>query len=140
MPKPEIPSLHGLYYIYLYHSKMMVSQPLFFKNHIDFSFSLILKVAEPQKDFHFDSNFQKMVPNHYLKHFPFKDKYPEVPFHRITSSYSYFEEFEFLRQFSKKQNMIKKKYQLNRNEKFADKAQQCFAFLHIKPKFKLAVQ
>ena len=42
---------------------------------------------------------------------------PEVPF-RITSSYSYFEEFEFLRQFSKKQNMIKKKYQLNRNEKF----------------------
>ena len=25
----------------------------------------------------------------------FKDKSPEVPFHRITSSYSYFEEFEF---------------------------------------------
>jgi hypothetical protein len=58
----------------------------------------------------------------------FKDKSPEVPFHRITSSYSYFEEFEFLRQFSKKQNMIKKKYQLNRNKKFVDKAQQCFAF------------
>ena len=67
-------------------------------------------------------------------------KSPEVPFHRITSSYSYFEEFEFLRQFSKKQNMIKKKYQLNRNKKFVDKAQQCFAFLHIKPKFKFAVQ
>ena len=69
-----------------------------------------------------------------------KDKSPKVPFHRITLSYSYFEEFEFLRQFSKKQNMIKKKYQLNRNEKFVDKAQQCFAFLKIKPKFKFAVQ
>ena len=30
--------------------------------------------------------------------------------------------------------MIKKKYQMNRNEKFFDKVQQCFAFLHIKPK------
>ena len=70
-----------------------------------------------------------------------KDKSPEVLFQRITSSYSYFEDFEFLRQYSKKQNMIKKKYQLNRNEKFVDKkAQQCFAFLHIKPKFKFAVQ
>ena len=69
-----------------------------------------------------------------------KDKSPEVPFHSITSSYSYLEEFEFLRQFSKEQNMIKKEYQLNRNEKFVDKAQQCFAFLHIKPKFKFAVQ
>ena len=29
-----------------------------------------------------------------------EDKSPEVPFHRITSSYSYFEEFEFLHQFS----------------------------------------
>jgi hypothetical protein len=57
---------------------------------------------------------------------------PEVPFHRITSSCSYFEEFEFLRQFSKKQNMTKEKYQLNRNKKFVDKAQQCFAFLHTK--------
>ena len=38
----------------------------------------------------------------------FGDKSPEVRFHRITLSYSYFEEFEFLRQFSKKQNMIKK--------------------------------
>ena len=72
--------------------------------------------------------------------FKSKDKSPEVPFHRITSSYSYFEEFDFLRQFCKKQNMIKKKYHLNRNEKFVDKAQQCFAFLHIKPKFKFAVQ
>jgi hypothetical protein len=47
---------------------------------------------------------------------------------------------EFLRQFSKKQNMIKKNYQLNRNKKFVDKAKQCFAFLQIKPKFKFAVQ
>jgi hypothetical protein len=30
--------------------------------------------------------------------------------------------------------MTKKKYQLNRNEKFVDKAQQYFAFLHIRPK------
>ena len=28
------------------------------------------------------------------------------------------------------------KNQLNRNEKFVDKAQQCLAFLHIKPKLK----
>ena len=69
-----------------------------------------------------------------------KDKSSEALFHRITWSYSYFVEYEFLRQFSKKQNMIKKKYQLNRNEKFVDKAQQCFTFLHIKPKFKFAVQ
>jgi hypothetical protein len=46
-------------------------------------------------------------------------------------------QFEFLRQFSKKQNVIKKKYQLNRNEKFVDKAQQCFAFLHIKAKIQI---
>jgi hypothetical protein len=32
--------------------------------------------------------------------------------------------------------MIKKIYQLNRNEKLVGKAQQCFAFLQIKPKFK----
>ena len=61
-----------------------------------------------------------------------KDKSPEVPFHRITLSYSHLEEFEFLRQFSKKQNLTKKKYQLKSNEKFVDKAQQCFALLHIK--------
>jgi hypothetical protein len=48
--------------------------------------------------------------------------------------------FEFLHQFSKKQNMIKKNYQLNKNEKFIYKAQQCFAFIHIKPKVKFAVQ
>jgi hypothetical protein len=48
--------------------------------------------------------------------------------------------FEFLRQFSKKQNMIKKNYQLNCTEKFVDKARQCFAFLPIKPKFKFAVE
>jgi hypothetical protein len=69
----------------------------------------------------------------------FKDKSPEIRFHRITFlSYSYFEEFEFLCQFSKKQNMIKEKYQLK--EKFVDKAQQCFAFLHIKPTFKFALE
>ena len=49
-----------------------------------------------------------------------KGKSPEVPFHGITFPYSY---FEFLRQFSKKQNMIKKKYHLKRNKKFVDKAQ-----------------
>ena len=51
-----------------------------------------------------------------------------------------FEGFEFLRQFSYKQNMIKKNYQLNRHKKFVDKAQQCFALLHIKPKFKFVAQ
>jgi hypothetical protein len=35
--------------------------------------------------------------------------------------------------------MIKKKYQLNRNEKSVDKAQQWFAFLHINQKVKFAV-
>ena len=53
--------------------------------------------------------------------------------------YRYFEDFDFLGQFSKKQNMIKKNYQLNRIKKFVDKARKCFAFLHIKPKFKFAV-
>jgi len=41
--------------------------------------------------------------------------------HRVILN---FEGFEFLRQFSYKQNMIKKNYQLNRTEKFVDKAQQ----------------
>ena len=44
-----------------------------------------------------------------------------------------FKKFEFLRQFSKKQSMIKKNYLLRWTEKFVDKARQCFAFLHIKP-------
>ena len=65
------------------------------------------------------------------------DKSSEVPFLRITLSYSYFEEFEFLHQFSKKQNMIKKKYQLNRNKKFVDKAQQYFAFLTHQAKIQI---
>ena len=47
---------------------------------------------------------------------------------------------EFLRQISKKQNMIKKNYQLNWTKKFVDKAQQCFAFLPIKPEFKFSVE
>ena len=38
--------------------------------------------------------------------------------------------FEFLCQFSKKQNMIKKNYQLNWTKKFVDKAQQFF--FHLK--------
>ena len=49
----------------------------------------------------------------------------EVPFHRISLSYSY---FEFLHQFSKKQIMIKKQYQLNRNEKFVEKASNVLPF------------
>ena len=69
-----------------------------------------------------------------------KGKSPEVPFHGITSPQLFWNNLNFLRQFSKKQNMIKKNYQLNWTEKFVDKAQQCFAFLHIKPKFKFAVQ
>ena len=68
-----------------------------------------------------------------------RGKSPEVPFHKITSPYSYFEQFEFLRKFSKKQNMIKKNYQLNWTKKFVDKAHQCFVFLPIKPKFKFAL-
>ena len=32
-----------------------------------------------------------------------------------------------------------KNYQLNRNKKFVDKAHKRFAFLHIKPKFKFAL-
>ena len=62
-------------------------------------------------------------------HFYVKGKSPEVPFHRNTSSYSY---FEYLRPFKKKQIMFKKNYQLNRNGKSVDKGRQCFAFLHIK--------
>ena len=69
-----------------------------------------------------------------------KDKNLEVPFHRITLSFGYLEDILFLRQLSTKQNIIKKN-QLNKNEKFHDKAQQCFAFLHIKSIFKFfAVQ
>ena len=67
------------------------------------------------------------VNNRFLMPF-FKDKFPEVPFHRITPSYSYFEEFEFLRQFSKEQNMIKKKYQLNRNENLLTKPDNVLPF------------
>ena len=59
-----------------------------------------------------------------------KDKNLEVPFHRITLSFGYLEDILFLRQLSTKQNIIKKN-QLNKNEKFLDKAQQCFAlFTH----------
>ena len=85
-----------------------------------------------------------MTPKKYLFIFKIENvvKY-RGPNLRVTWSESHSDDlkrFEFLRQFSKKQDMIKKKYQLNRNEKFVDKAQQCFAFLHIKPKFKFAVQ
>ena len=45
--------------------------------------------------------------------------------------------FDFLRQFSKKQNMIKKNYQLNRTKKFVDKAQQCFAFFTHQAKIQI---
>ena len=70
-----------------------------------------------------------------LKANPPKFRFMESLHHTAILKY-----FEFLRQFNKKQNMIKKNYQLNRNEKFVDKAQQCFAFLLIKPKFKFTVQ
>ena len=36
--------------------------------------------------------------------------------------------------------MIKKKYQMNRNEKFVDKAHQCFAFLQAKIKIGCTVK
>ena len=72
--------------------------------------------------------------------FYLKGKSPKVPFHGITLSYRYFEVIWYFCQFSKKQNMITENYQLNRNEKFVDNAQECFAFLHIKAKFKFAVQ
>ena len=72
---------------------------------------------------------------HFLKVNPLKFCFMESLCHTAI-----LKEFEFLRQFSKNQNMIKKNYQLKRNEKFVDKAQQCFAFLHIKPNFKFAVQ
>ena len=66
-----------------------------------------------------------------------KGKSPEILCHENTAILKW---FEFLRQFSKKQTMIKKNDQLNRNKKFVDKSQQYFAFLHIKPKFRFAVQ
>ena len=78
-------------------------------------------------------NGAKIFMNSHLKFH--KDKSSEVPFHGITSPYSYFKMIRIFAPISKKQNMIKKKYQLNRSKKFVDKAQQCFAFLHIKPKF-----
>ena len=76
-----------------------------------------------------------------LGHLDVKVNPPKFRFmESLRHTATYFEEFEFLGQFSKKKNKIKKKYQLNRNEKFVDKAQQCFVFLHIKAKFKFAVQ
>ena len=63
---------------------------------------------------------------------------PENPFHRITSSYSILMNLNFCANSARSKTRAKKN-QLNRNEKFVDKAQQCFAFLHIKPKFKFAV-
>ena len=63
-----------------------------------------------------------------------------LPKFRLIESlrYSYFEEFEFLRQLGKKQNMTKKKYQLNRNESLLTKHSNVLPF--YKPKFKFAVQ
>ena len=72
---------------------------------------------------------------------PGKDKSPEVPFHGITSPYRYFEVIWIFAPIQQEANHDQEiNYQLNRNEKFVDKAQQFFAFLHIKPKFKFAVQ
>ena len=56
-----------------------------------------------------------------------KDKSPEVPFHGITSPYSYFEVIWIFAPIQQEKKPKK------------HKAQQCFAFLHIKPKFKFAV-
>ena len=62
----------------------------------------------------------------------------KVPIHGITSPYSY---FEVIWRFAPIQQEAKHDLeQLNRNEKFVDKAHQCFAYSHIKPKFKFAVQ
>ena len=66
-----------------------------------------------------------------------KGKSPVVPFHHTVILKKF---KKVLRQFMKKQNMIKKNYRLNRSKKFVEKAQQCFAFVHINPKFKFAVQ
>ena len=69
-----------------------------------------------------------------------KGKSPIVPFHGITSPSSYFEEIWIFVPIQQEAKHDQEKYQLNTNVKFVDKAQQCFAFLHIKPKFKCAVQ
>ena len=39
-----------------------------------FELEITLKVAYSQKVFHFDSNLQKKVPNHYSEHYPHKEK------------------------------------------------------------------
>ena len=63
------------------------------------------------------SNHKETFKREILRSQGIKGKSPEVPFHGITSSYSYFEVIWILRQFSKKQNMIKKNYQLNWTKK-----------------------
>ena len=67
----------------------------------------------------------------------FKGKSPEVLFHGITSPYSYFEMILNFAPIHQEAKHDQENYQLTWTEKFFDKAQQVFAFLHIKPKFKV---
>ena len=80
MTTPETLILQELYYIYVYHSKMMVSQPLFFKNHIDFSCLLILKVSSLilQSFSLWLKSPKKKVPKPSPEHFPIKEKVLKV--------------------------------------------------------------
>ena len=74
--------------------------------------------------------------------FSFKGKSPKVPFHEIilfchTAILKYV--IWIFVPIQLKQNMMKKNYQLDRNEKFVDKAHQCLQ-IKLGPKFKYAVQ
>ena len=68
----------------------------------------------------------------FLKINPLKSRFMESLCHTAILKW-----FEFLRQLNKKQNMIKKNYQLNWNEKFVEKAQQCFVKIQICCRVKL---
>ena len=65
-----------------------------------------------------------------------KGKSPVVPFHGITLPYSYFEEIWIFAQMQQEAKHDQEK--ISAEQKW--KAQQSFAFLHIKPKFKFAAQ
>ena len=61
-----------------------------------------------------------------------KDKSPKVPFRHTAI----LKNWNFCANSARSKTWLWKK---NRNKKFVDKAQQCFAFFHIKPKFILLV-